>query len=534
LANNLIGKKSTGFRNVFCVLLALLCSHALAAAAGKGMGYDEVVRLAKESASQPYKAPPQVPRFLRELSYNDYQNIRFNPDKSLWQDNKSNFQVMLVPPGLYYTHTVKINVVDSKGVHLLPFQEELFNFDDPELAKRMPRDLGYAGFKLTYPLEQASVQNQFLVFAGASYFRGVARDNAWGISARGVAIDTGLPTGEEFPSFVEFWLVKPAADAESVVVYGLLDGPSLAGAYQFTVSPGNKLQVKVKAMLFPRKNIQLLGAAPLTSMFFYGENTPRPRGEWRAQVHDSDGLLIQNGITNEWLWRPLINPKNLEMDYFATENVHGFGLLQRDDLFTDYQDLAAHYHARPSTWVEPQGNWGKGTVVLVQLPTTLETNDNIVAFWTPEKAITAQEPIALSYNLGFGNSRLVNEPMGQAINTFLGDGNIIGGGHAEGAYRVIVDFAGGVLDKVPGEALVNGVVSAQEEGEVLEQYVEYNAPLKAWRLSILARPAKNKPLVLRAFLSQKAQGSQAPQEEKTLTETWTYRLPVDNDILSTR
>ena len=524
------------YHPTFSLLLRLLClsmvliSHSVFA--GKVIGYDDVVKRAREVAAKSYKAPPQVPRFLRELSYNDYQNIRFNPEKSLWQEGGSNFQVMLVPPGLYYTQTVKINTVDAQGAKLLPFQEELFDFDDAELAKRMPRDLGYAGFKLTFPLVEPSVQNQFLVFAGASYFRGVGAENAWGISARGVAIDTGLPSGEEFPSFVEFWLVRPASTADDMVVYGLLDGPSMSGAYQFTVMPGNQLRIKVKATLFPRKNIHLLGMAPLTSMFYYGENTSRPHGEWRAQVHDSDGLLIQNGSTNEWLWRPLINPKNLEMDYFATEDVHGFGLLQRDNLFTDFQDLGAHYQSRPSTWVEPQGDWGKGTVVLVQLPTPLETNDNIVAFWTPEKPVVAKEPMMLSYVLNFGNAKLAHEPMGQTINTFVGDGNIIGGGKEKGSYRIIVDFAGGVLDKVSPEALVNGVVSAQEDGEILEQYVEYNTSTKSWRLSILARPAKDNPLMMRAFLTYKE--STQKEEDKTLTETWTYRLPADNDILIER
>jgi len=505
-----------------CLLSLILGFISSSVFAAKAVTYDSVVKRARDVASQGYKAPPQVPRFLRELSYSDYQNIRFNPDKSLWQESNSAFQVMLVPPGLFYTHTVKINIVDVNGVKTLPFEESLFNFDDPELAPRIPHDLGYAGFKLTYPLVQPSVQNQFLVFAGASYFRGVGRDNAWGISARGVSIDTGLPSGEEFPSFVEYWLIRPTSDAGEMVVYGLLDGPSLSGAYQFTIVPGSTLQIKVKATLFPRKNIQLLGVAPLTSMFYYGENTSRPRGEWRTQVHDSDGLLVQNGATNEWLWRPLINPQNLEMDYFATENVRGFGLLQRDDHFRDYEDLGANYHQRPSTWVEPQGNWGKGTVVLVQLPTPLETNDNIVAFWTPQAAVTKNQPITLAYNIDFGNAKIANEPMGQAINTFVGDGSIVGGGREKGAYRVIIDFAGGMLDKVSPESVVNGVVSAQEDGEILEQYVEYNSSLKTWRLSMLARPAKNKALVMRAFLQQ---------EDKTLTETWTYRLPVDNDIL---
>lgn len=502
-------------------LLALILWVPVAHAANP-FTYEDVVKRARDTAAAPYKAPKPIPRFLRELSYDQYQNIRFNPDKSLWQDSRSRYQVMLVPPGLFYTHAVKINVVEKGKTQPLSFDRQLFTFADEDLAKRIPPDLGYAGFKLTYPLQGASSQNQFLVFAGASYFRGVGAENAWGISARGIALDTGLPQGEEFPSFVEFWLLRPATSAGQMVIYALLDGPRISGAYQFTVNPGNQLLVNVKATLFARSEIELLGAAPLTSMFFYGENTSRPAGEWRSQVHDSDGLLIQNGKSGEWLWRPLINPKHLEMDYFHTENVKGFGLLQRDTLFSEYQDLGAHYHQRPSVWVDPEGEWGKGKVVLVQLPTDVETNDNIVAFWTPETPLKVLTPLTLSYNLRFGNPDLANQPVGRAINTFVGDGSIIGGGNESGAYRVIVDFKGGELDKILNSQRVTASVTAQEGGDVLEYYVEHNEPLKAWRLSMLVKPKRQQPLVLRAYLSL---------EDRALTETWTYRLPAENDIL---
>lgn len=512
-------------RSLLLICLGLLMSTAtLPVLAGSkfAINYEDVVKRAKSEASKSWKQPREIPRFMRELSYSQYQDIRFNPDKSVWKESGSNFQVMLVPPGLFYTRPVQIHVVDAKGVKTLPFDRKLFNFTDQELAKRIPPDLGYAGLKLTYPLKGANEQNQFLVFAGASYFRGVGRDNAWGISARGLAVDTGLPSGEDFPSFTEFWLLRPATDANVMVVYGLLDSPNVTGAYEFTVIPGNTLQVAVRATLFPRNAIKLAGIAPLTSMFFYGENTSRPRGEWRTQVHDSDGLLIHNGVSGEWLWRPLQNPKNLEMDYFATENIKGFGLIQRDDSFNDYHDLGAHYHERPSTWVEPAGEWGKGHVVLVQLPTPDETNDNIVAFWTPETPLKPKTAHVFSYKIFFGKNDVADEPVAQAVNTFVGDGNIIGGGQAKGAYRIIVDFRGGELDKLSPQSVVMSSVTAQDDGEVIEHFVEYNPSVKGWRLSILAKPEKNKSLALRAFLKT---------DDKALTETWNYRLPAENDIL---
>jgi glucans biosynthesis protein len=502
----------------FALGVTLLPASTLAA----GFTFQNIIDQAKVLASKPYEAPAPIPKFMQELNFNEYQNIRFNPNKSLWRESKSQFQVMLVSPGLFYTHPVAVNVIDGQDVHPVAYNKNYFIFTDPDLEKRVPPDLGFAGFKLTYPLTKPDVQNQFLVFAGASYFRGVGKGNAWGASARGIAVNTGLPSGEEFPSFISYWLVRSSPDDPTMVFYGLLDGKSLSGAYKFTVTPGNTTELKVSAVLFLRQSIDLLGIAPLTSMFFYGENTGRPIGGWRRQVHDSDGLLIHNGPSDEWLWRPLINPQTLQMDYFQTEDVRGFGLMQRDTQLSDYEDLGAHYEQRPSTWVKPNSNWGKGHVVLVQLPSANETNDNMVAFWTPAKKVSKTTPIHLDYTISFGNSDIANEPVGKAINTFVGDGNQFGGGNVAGAYRVIIDFKGGPLDQLLPSAAVVGSVTAQEGSEVIEQFVEYNKPLHAWRLSILAKPKKDKPLALRAYLSE---------GDKTLTETWTYLLPPNNDII---
>lgn len=507
-------------RNLLSACVVTLCLFCMEAATA--FDFEDVVATAQSLASKPYSAPEPIPRFMRELGYDEYQNIRFNEDKSLWRESKSRFQVMMFSPGLFYTHPVQIHVIDAEGVKPLPYRKDYFTFTDPELEKRVPPNLGYAGFKLSYPLSGNGEQNQFLVFAGASYFRGVGKADAWGLSGRGIAINTGLPSGEEFPSFTRFWLVRPSPDARTLRFYALLDGKSLTGAYQFDVTPGDSIGMRVQAVLFPRGPIPLLGIAPLTSMFFYGENTARPVGEWRPEVHDSDGLQIHDGATGEWLWRPLLNPRRLEMDYLHVTNLSGFGLLQRDRRFENYHDLGARYDQRPSAWIKPRGEWGAGKVVLVQLPSPAETNDNIVAFWTPARPLKPSEPYRIAYDLSFGRAEVARNPMGQASNSFVGDGSIVGGGNVEGAYRVIVDFSGGPLEKLKPKAPVIGNVTALEGGEILEHFVEYNAPLRSWRLSLLARPAADKPLSLRAFLAA---------ADRPLTETWTYRLPSGNDIL---
>jgi len=503
------------------VIISSLTAFAATASEPGGFDFDNVAEKARQLAGKSWQAPPEIPDFLKEIDYSRYQEIRFRDDRNLWRDSDSRFQVMLTPAGKYFTHPVTLNEIRDGEVEPIRFARDLFTYPSEEFAKRIPADLGFAGFRLTYPLRGPDINNQFLAFAGASYFRGVGRDDGFGLSARGVAIDTGQPRGEEFPSFIEFWLEKPDAGDEQVVVYALLDGPSLAGAYQFTIKPGDVLDVEVRARLFFRERVGLPGYAPLTSMFYYGENTLRPMGEWRPQTHDSDGLLVTDGDSGEWLWRPLVNPESLRISYLRANNPRGFGLIQRDRDFRDFQDLEARYELRPSAWVEPEGDWGKGSVVLVEIPTRSEVNDNIVAFWSPEESPQKGASVDLDYRLRFGPASLSGHPSGYAANTFIGDGNRIGGGDQEGAYRVLVDFEGGPLDQTDPGADVVSQVSADEHTEVLEHFVEYSEPARQWRLSMLVRPSGDQTMSLRAFLSQ---------DGEPLTETWTYELPPGIDI----
>lgn len=502
--------------------LVLTCVCSLQAVHAAPFSFETVIDKARTLARENHTPPPVIPRFMRDIGHEAYRNIRFDPARSLWRENDSRFQVQMISAGHVYVHPITVHLIEAQGTRRVPYQKGNYTFGNADLERRVPADLGHAGFAISWPLLGGKEQVPFISFAGASAYRAVGRSNIGGASARGIAVNTGLMAGEEFPAFTEFWLERPAPDAHAMKFYALLDGRNLTGAYQFTAWPGEPTRVQVEAVLFPRATIERLGIAPITGMFLHGENTGRPTGAWRPEAHDSDGLLINDGKSGEWLWRPLINPFTLQVDSFTTENVRGFGLLQRDTSFASYQDVSAGFERRASAWVETRGDWGKGRVMLVQLPTPDATNDNIVAFWSPDERPQRDRPLRLSYQISFGSPEVTRSPLGRTVNTFVGDGTA--SGDDAGTYRFHVDFAGGAIEKLRPRAAVTANVSASEDGQVLEHFVEYNEAIKGWRLSILARPASGRPLTLRAFLRE---------GENTVSETWSYVLPARNDIQRT-
>jgi glucans biosynthesis protein len=490
----------------FCLLLLFLVPTELFA--NGRFDYQHVVSLARKTAATPFVPPQKIPDFLRNMSYDAFRDIRFKTERSLWTKEGSRFGVQLIHPGLHFTNGVTINIVDSKGVHTVPFSSDWFTYGRNTFKDHIPPRLGFAGFRLTYPLHHPKQQNHVLVFAGASYFRAVAKNHAFGLSGRGLAIDTGLPSGEEFPYFKEFWLEKPAPQARAMRLYALLDSESLTGAYRFEIQPGEETIADVRATLFERKRAKQLGVAPLTSMFFYGEGKPRPAGFWRPEIHDSDGLLIA-AANGEWIWRPLLNPERLQINSFEFEGLRGFGLLQRDRTFSNYEDLEARYDLRPNAWVIPTSHWGKGEVKLVQIPTKSEFNDNIVAFWTPKNLPEVGKPIEFSYKMYFHSQEPNGLERGRTVATRVADGD------DKGSKRLVIDFEGRNLAALPEKAPVEGIVTVSQEGKVIQQSVQKNPVTGGWRLAFQVIAPKGKPLEMRAFLQN---------GKSTLTETWSYVL----------
>ena len=487
----------------------MLAVPALLPAAETPFDFEVLQYRAKTIAASPYQEKPsRVPASFRKFTYDDYQMIRFDGARAWWHNERLPFELQFFHPGWLYTRTVQLNELVGQAASRIEFSKQMFIYGGKK-PWLIPSDMGFAGFKINCPLNLPDKLDELAVFLGASYFRALGRDMRYGQSARGLAINTAEPGGEEFPAFEEFWIERPAADAKSVTVYALMDSPSLAGAYRFVITPGAETVMRVRAAVYCRKNPRLFGIAPLTSMFAHGENTGWAQNDYRPEVHDSDGLLLETGA-GEWIWRPLTNPKAVRTALFMDRGPRGFGLWQRDRQFEHYDDLEAYYHLRPSTWVEPIGNWGPGSVRLIELPTADETNDNIVACWVPEQLPPAGEPIAFEYNLHWLTDADRRPPAGYVSSTR--SAGVMG--HPE-LRRFVVEFDGPYLKNDPEDPEIAAPVTvgagARQVGTTV---VQKNRFTGAWRVVFEIKPdPAGGPVELRCFLRK------GPH---VLTETWSY------------
>ena len=378
---------------------AMLLAEPAAAFAATDTG-EHVARIARRIAANPYQKPSEaLPSSLASIDYDAYRQIRFNPDRALWADQNSHYRAQYFHRGFLFKESVALNEVVGRQIRPIAYSSDQFVCDSADLSN-LPSDLGYAGFRMHGPLNTPDYLDEILVFLGASYFRSLGKENVYGLSARGLAIGTWDAGGEEFPRFSKFWLEQPKPGADGFVIHALLEGPSVAGAYRFAVTPGDPTIMDVKAQLFPRNDIALGGVAPLTSMFLFSP-ADRRIDDFRQGVHDSDGLLIWNG-GGEQIWRPLRNPSTVQESVFADKSPLGFGLMQRARKLDDFEDYEANYQKRPGVWIEPADDWGQGAVHLFETPAPTETIDNIVAFWRPAQPWRAGSVQKLAYRMYWG------------------------------------------------------------------------------------------------------------------------------------
>ena len=559
---------------------ALVTGSALFCLFGAGQlwafSLDDVSAKAKELAGQKYEAPrSNLPNEFREMKFADYQKIRFRNEKAEWADQNTPFKLSFYHQGMHFDTPVKINEVTAESVNEIKYDPSRFDFGDVKFDPKATEQLGYAGFRVLYPINKADKQDEIMTMLGASYFRVVGKGQSYGLSARGMAIDTALPSGEEFPRFTEFWIERPKPGEKQLVIFALLDSPRATGAYRLTLRPGTDTIVDVKSQMYLRDKVSKLGVAPLTSMYLFGANQPSKVLNYRRELHDSSGLSIHAG-NGEWIWRPLNNPKHLSVSNFTVENPRGFGLLQRGRDFSHYEDLDDNYDKRPSAWIEPEGDWGKGTVNLVEIPTADETNDNIVAFWSPAELPEVGKPLDVAYRLHWTMDEKALHPADSAWvkQTLRSTGDVKQSNlirQPDGSVAYLVDFEGPSLKALPSDAPVRSQVSVGDNAEVVENSVRYNEHTKGWRLTLRMKiKDAGKPTEMRAALVQdipkpepekvssqvlkadkvlaKQHEKQAkkdakdkeakqpeaapatPEPEKTeqvLTETWSYQLPAD-------
>ena len=562
-------KSAKRFRDALVTGSALLCLFG----AGQlwAFSLDDVAAEAKTLAEQKYQAArSNLPNEFRDMKYADYQEIRLRNDKVQWADQKTPFKLSFYHQGMHFDTPVKINEVTATKVEEIKYDASRFDFGNVKFDPKATENLGWAGFRVMYPINKSDKQDEIMTMLGASYFRVVGKDQIYGLSARGLAIDTALPSGEEFPRFTEFWIERPKTADKHLVIYALLDSPRATGAYRFILRPGKDSVVDVKATLFLRDSVGKLGIAPLTSMYLFGANQPSKVLNYRRELHDSSGLAIHAG-NGEWIWRPLNNPKHLSVSNFSVENPIGFGLLQRGRDFSHYEDLDDNYHKRPSAWIEPQGDWGKGSVDLVEIPTADETNDNIVAFWSPATQPEPLKPFDFAYRMHWTMDEAALHPKDSAWaqQTLRSTGDVKQSNlirQPDGSVAYLIDFEGPSLEKLPADAAIRSQVSVGDNAQLVENNLRHNPQTNGWRLTLRLKvkdpskstelraalvtdevPAPAAPLTKAEKAAAKAQekkaltgkDAKAPatetstatpepvKTEKVLTETWSYQLPAD-------
>lgn len=487
-------------------------------------GLDDVLARAKTLAAVPYVAPvSNLPDVFSRMQFADYQKMQPRRDRFAWTELGTPFKLAFYHQGMQFNTPVKINEIVNGAVHEIPYDSGRFDFADLHFDRDATSKLGWAGFRVVYPINQPGKLDEVMSVLGASYFRVIGKGQIYGLSGRGLAIDTGLPITEEFPAFREFWLRRPKPKDRHLTFYALMDSPRAAGAYEFTLTPGADAVLSVKSRVFLRQGAAptVLGIAPLTSMFLYGPNQPPPANNFRPAIHDSNGLAIRGG-DGKWTWSPLTNPAAVAVTNFPAVDPKGFGLLQRGRSFSRYEDLKDRYDLRPSAWIEPTNDWGKGNVRLVEIPTADETNDNIVTFWVPDRLPEPGQPLRFDYRIHWTTDEpaILNDGTSYVWQTMRTTGEIYQSNlirAVDGTLAFLIDFRGPSLRKLPPNAQIAPQVSANDNIEIVGTELQPNPAIEGWRLTYRIR-IKNPAVAsdLRASLKL---------GDKALTETWNLRLP---------
>ena len=488
---------------------AVLCCHtqtARAAGDGSGFSFATVREMARALAAKDFRpANSDLPEVLKKLTYDDYQKIRFRPEHSLWRDDHVRFTAQFFQRGYLFQEPVSIHVIDNGKVSDVDFSPAMFDYENVRVPPNLPASTQFAGFRLLYPLVSPQKMDEVAEFLGASYFRVLGASQRYGSSLRGLAINTAEPSGEEFPRFTEFWLEKPPPLAGGIRVYALMDSPSVAGAYRFVIEPGNDTRVEVETSLFFRKSPEQIGLAPVGSMFLMGQNRTRYIPDYRPQVHDSDGLLVEMGDGTR-IWRPLVNPpRAFRTSRFPCVELKGFGLMQRDRDFSDYDDLGSRFERRPSYWIEPQGYWGPGAVELVEIPTGTDWNDNVVAYWRPRDKPAVGQELHLTYRISALLAGPEQVPLLRVQSTRIRPEN------GDTPPRFVIDFAG---TSPQADLNSDGAVKVQtSRGQVKNLVIQTNDATGGWQVFFDLPGAGDKQTDLRLRLQPGG---------KPASETWVY------------
>jgi glucans biosynthesis protein len=520
---NLQRRPVLGGMGVLAAMLAgLRPSEAAATMEGLHFGppapfsFESLIEQARERAKAPYVSPPRpAPEAVARIDYDAHGKLKFKTEYSLFKDGPGAYPISFVFMGHFFPKTVRMFVVENGIAGEIRYDPAYFQIPEDSPARELPPDAsGLAGFWIRESRQQAdwATAEPWATFLGGAYFRGVGELGQVGLSARGVALNVAGSEPEEFPDFIAHWF-SPANEGEPVIVHSLLDGPSISGAYRFKITRTTGVVMEIEKHLFLRQDVERLGIAPITAMYWFGEHGRERLADWRPEVHDADGLAMWTG-GGERIWRPLNNPTRIFHTSYTDASPKGFGLSQRDRSFDHYLD-GVGYEKRPSAWVEPLGDWGRGMVQLVEIPTDDEIYDNVAAYWLPETPAKAGSELHFAYRLHW----LSNEPdfpaeFAKVVATRMGRGGQPGKPRPRGVVKFTIEFLGGQLANLPFGVHPEPVISTSRgtTSFVQVEAVPNDVP-GHWRVHFDLTVDGREPVDIRVYLRHEA---------TTLSETWLY------------
>ncbi len=464
-----------------------------------------VVDLARDLAKKPYSAPASdLPAPFTKLSYEQYVAIRAKPGSAVWAGDNVGFAIEPLHRGFLFSAPMAINVVENGQARRLVYDRSHFQFGGLTVPASIP-DIGFSGFRILQP-EGVDGFHEVSIFQGASFFRAIARGQNFGVTARALSIRTADPKGEEFPMIREVWIERPTLATNALVLHALVDSESMTGAYRFTLRPGDITIMDTECTLFTRVAVDGLGLGTMAAMSFFGPIDRHGTDDLREGVYEIGGLQVLNG-NGEWLWRPVANRNTLQLSSFIDVNPRGFGVLQRERRFSQFQDDDQHWELRPSLWIEPLNDWGEGSVVLVEIPSDAEINDNVVCFWRPKAPLQPNTEAAFAYRQSWCWAPLQRPTLPVVTDTRVGRGS------SSKRKRFLVEFTSETFadpqrttDLAPALSSSTGAISG------LRTFVSKDN--KTVRVLFELDPASETLAELRLVLEQGG---------KPASETWLYR-----------
>jgi periplasmic glucans biosynthesis protein len=468
-----------------------------------GMRFDPaaIVEAARLLARRPF-TPSQnaLPDPFSNMNYETYLGIRHNPDRMVWKDENRPFQIEPLHRGFVYTAPVGISLVEEGTVKRVVYDTGRFTYGRLAPAANLP-DLGFSGFRLMTGGENS---REIAIFQGGTFFRAIARGQTMGVMARALALRTGDARGEEFPVFRAFWIERPGHD-HMIVIHAVADSESATAAFRFTIRAGDITIMDTEATVFARTALDHIGFAPMQGTFLFAPNKRRGVDDLRPAVHEASGMQMLTG-RGEWLWRPFNNPEQLQISSFIDENPRGFGLVQRERDFAQFQDEDQAFERRPTLWVEPIGDWGPGAVQLLEIPSDNEVNDNMIAYWRPRTPLAANSETSFAYRQFWCWSPPERPALAQA------SGFRVGRGSSGRRRRMMVEFAG---EAFAAEQTADLRLSlSATPGQIINPRLTFQPHRKTARVSFELDPGSDTTSEMRLTIEN---------GERPLTETWLYR-----------